>query len=204
MPCCASRVIASGARSRCSEMRRPHCVCRPKIRFSPRRASGPDASACAAARAAHGPPAAGPTARARDRADATRLAGARRLVGLAGQRSDVTDLAGVRDLHPPAGRGELIVHQSGLAKLGARLIIQRVVEDEFDARLGNRTMKAGRTICPGCRTAFAGARRRPPRGVSGTKLFRTEPPEVMVIGAFVRGLSPRDAQPGWRAGRRSR
>jgi hypothetical protein len=29
----SSSVIASGARRRCSEMRRPHCVCRPKMRF---------------------------------------------------------------------------------------------------------------------------------------------------------------------------
>ena len=29
----SSSVIVSGARRRCSEMRRPHCVCRPKMRF---------------------------------------------------------------------------------------------------------------------------------------------------------------------------
>jgi hypothetical protein len=55
---------------------------------------------------------------------------------------------------------------SELARLGARLIIQRAVEDEFDAWLGRRAMSAGRTISEGCATAFARAGCRPLRASS--------------------------------------
>jgi hypothetical protein len=41
---------------------------------------------------------------------------------------------------------------SELAKLGARLIIQRAVEDEFDAWLGGRATSAGRRRHRGCET----------------------------------------------------
>jgi putative transposase len=63
---------------------------------------------------------------------------------------------------------------SQLAKLGARLIIQRAVEEEFDAWLGRARYE-----------------RRPD---VGTKLLRTEPLKALVIGAFVRGLSMRDVE----------
>ena len=111
---------------------------------------------------------------------------------------------------------------SSLAKLGARLIIQRAVEDEFDAWLGRARydrrpdyQRGLRTISQGCATAFARASCRPPRASSqwrsrrserqpsrssqsssrrGAKLLRTEPLKAMVIGAFVRGLSMRDIE----------
>ena len=106
---------------------------------------------------------------------------------------------------------------SELAKLGARLIIQRAVEDEFDAWLGRARYerRAREAATAGCATAIALAGCRPPRAslaveipqvreaaepfVSalfprGTKLLRTEPLKAMVIGAFVRGLSMRDVE----------
>jgi putative transposase len=104
---------------------------------------------------------------------------------------------------------------SELARLGARLIIQRAVEDEFDAWLGRaryerrpddqRELRNGfrpRTLqtaegelevaIPQVREAaepFVSARF--PRA---TKLLRSEPLRAMVIGAFVRGLSMRDVE----------
>ena len=111
---------------------------------------------------------------------------------------------------------------SELARLGARLIIQRAVEDEFDAWLGRAGMSAGPSISvgcvtmrAGCATGFARALCRPPRGSltsrsrrsvrrrrrsrqscsrAGPKLVRTEPLKALVIGAFVRGLSMRDVE----------
>src|SRR4051812_11079763 len=44
---------------------------------------------------------------------------------------------------------------SELARLGARLIIQRAVEEEFDAWLGRRAMSAGPRRRRGCATGFA-------------------------------------------------
>ena len=104
---------------------------------------------------------------------------------------------------------------SGLAKLGARLIIQRAVEDEFDAWLGRARYERRPEYQRGLRNGFrprklqtaegelsggdpAGQRGR--RAVrlkalpEGTKLLRTEPLKAMVIGAFVRGLSMRDVE----------
>jgi putative transposase len=104
---------------------------------------------------------------------------------------------------------------SELAKLGARLIIQRAVEDEFDAWLGRGRYERRPEALPGLRNGFR------PRGVRtaegelsveipqvrgaaetfasklfpGTpKLLRTEPLKALVIGAFVRGLSMRDVE----------
>jgi hypothetical protein len=111
---------------------------------------------------------------------------------------------------------------SELARLGARLIIQRAVEDEFDAWLGRaryeRRPDHQRGLCNyggGLRNGFR------PRTVQtaegeleieipqvreaaetfasklfprGTKLVRTEPLKALVIGAFVRGLSMRDVE----------
>ena len=111
---------------------------------------------------------------------------------------------------------------SELAKLGARLIIQRAVEDEFDAWLGRaryeRRPDYQRGLCnygSGLRNGFRPRRVQTLEGeleveipqvreaaepfVSklfpcSTKLLRTEPLRAMVIGAFVRGLSMRDIE----------
>jgi putative transposase len=103
---------------------------------------------------------------------------------------------------------------SQLAKLGARLIIQRAVEEEFDAWLGRaryerrpdleakrngfrpRTLQTAEgelsVEIPQVREAAAPfVSRLFPRG---TKLLRTEPLKALVIGAFVRGLSMRDVE----------
>jgi len=104
---------------------------------------------------------------------------------------------------------------SELAQLGAKLVIQRAVEDEFDAWLGRARYERKPESAPGMRNGF-----RPRRVQSGegeirvevpqvraaaepfvSKLFprgwrflRTEPLKAMVIGAFVRGLSMRDVE----------
>jgi putative transposase len=111
---------------------------------------------------------------------------------------------------------------SELAKLGARLIIQRAVEDEFDAWLGRARyerrpdhQRGLRNYGSGLRNGFRSRRLQTAEGeleveipqvreaaepfVSrlfprGTKLLRTEPLRAMVIGAFVRGLSMRDVE----------
>jgi putative transposase len=111
---------------------------------------------------------------------------------------------------------------SELAKLGARLIIQRAVEDEFDAWLGRARyerrpnyQRGLRNYGSGLRNGFRARRVQTAEGelsveipqvraaaepfVSrlfprGTKLLRTEPLRAMVIGAFVRGLSMRDVE----------
>ena len=109
---------------------------------------------------------------------------------------------------------------SGLAKLGARLIIQRAVEDEFDAWLGRARydrrpdyQRGLRNYQSGLRNGFRPRKLQTAEGelqveipqireaaepfVSklfprGAKLLRTEPLRAMVIGAFVRG--PVDAR----------
>jgi putative transposase len=111
---------------------------------------------------------------------------------------------------------------SELAKLGARLIIQRAVEDEFDAWLGRARYERRPDYQRGLRNYDSGLRNGfRPRKVQtaegelqveipqvreaaepfvsklfprGTKLLRTEPLKAMVIGAFVRGLSMRDVE----------
>ena len=111
---------------------------------------------------------------------------------------------------------------SELARLGARLIIQRAVEDEFDAWLGRARyerrpdyQRGLRNYESGLRNGFRARRLQTAEGeleveipqvreaaepfVSklfprGTKLLRTEPLRAMVIGAFVRGLSMRDVE----------
>jgi putative transposase len=111
---------------------------------------------------------------------------------------------------------------SELARLGARLIIQRAVEDEFDAWLGRARyerrpdyQRGLRNYDGGLRNGFRPRRLQTAEGelevqipqvreaaepfVSklfprGTKLLRTEPLKAMVIGAFVRGLSMRDVE----------
>jgi len=111
---------------------------------------------------------------------------------------------------------------SELAKLGARLIIQRAVEDEFDAWLGRARYERRPECQRGLRNYDSGLRNgyRPRRVQTAegelsveipqvretaepfvsklfpcsTKLLRTEPLRAMVIGAFVRGLSMRDIE----------
>jgi putative transposase len=109
-----------------------------------------------------------------------------------------------------------------LAKLGARLIIQRAVEDEFGAWLGRAWYERRPDYQRGLRNYDSRLRNgfRPRRVQTaegeleveipqvreaaepfvsklfprGTKLLRTEPLRAMVIGAFVRGLSMRDVE----------
>src|SRR5215472_3868671 len=109
-----------------------------------------------------------------------------------------------------------------LAKLGARLIIQRAVEDEFDAWLGRARYERRpcdqREECneeSGLRNGFRPRRVQTAEGElcieipqvreaaetfasrlfpRTPKLLRTEPLKALVIGAFVRGLSMRDVE----------
>ena len=111
---------------------------------------------------------------------------------------------------------------SELAKLGARLIIQRAVEDEFDAWLGRARYERRPEYQRGLRNYESGLRNGfRPRTVQTAegelevaipqvreaaetfasklfprtpKLLRTEPLKALVIGAFVRGLSMRDVE----------
>src|ERR671919_1027406 len=104
---------------------------------------------------------------------------------------------------------------SELAKLGARLIIQRAVEDEFDAWLGRARYERRPEAPPGLHNGFRPRRVQTAEGelavqipqvreaaepfvsklfARGTKLVRTEPLKALVIGAFVRGLSMRDVE----------
>jgi len=111
---------------------------------------------------------------------------------------------------------------SELAKLGARLIIQRAVEDEFDAWLGRARyerrpdhQRGLRNYGTGLRNGFRPRKLQTAEGElqveipqireaaetfasklfpRGTKLVRTEPLKALVIGAFVRGLSMRDVE----------
>jgi putative transposase len=104
---------------------------------------------------------------------------------------------------------------SELARLGARLIIQRAVEDEFDAWLGRARYERRPDYQRGLRNGFRPRRVQTLEGeleveipqireaaepfVSklfpcSTKVLRTEPLRAMVIGAFVRGLSMRDIE----------
>jgi putative transposase len=111
---------------------------------------------------------------------------------------------------------------SELARLGARLIIQRAVEDEFDTWLGRARYERRPAHQRGLRNFDSGLRNGfRPRKVQtlegeleveipqireaaepfvsklfpcSTKVLRTEPLRAMVIGAFVRGLSMRDIE----------
>ena len=104
---------------------------------------------------------------------------------------------------------------SQLAKLGARLIIQRAVEEEFDAWLGRARYERRPDVEAGMRNGFRARTLQTAEGVleveipqvreaaapfvsrlfpRGTKLLRTEPLKALVIGAFVRGLSMRDVE----------
>jgi len=105
---------------------------------------------------------------------------------------------------------------SELARLGARLIIQRAVEDEFDQWLGRARYERQPEAGPARRNGF-----RPRRVQTGEgelkiempqvreaapfvsrifyhghtkRLIRTEPLKTMIVTAFVRGLSMRDIE----------
>ena len=106
---------------------------------------------------------------------------------------------------------------SELARLGARLIIQRAVEEEFDQWLGRARYERRAEAGPGKRNGF---RFRQVQTAEGelrieipqvreaaapfvSKLFpkwhckrllRTDPLKAMIVGAFVRGLSMRDVE----------
>ena len=106
---------------------------------------------------------------------------------------------------------------SELARLGARLIIQRAVEEEFDSWLGRARYERRPERQRGLRNGF-----RPRRLQTGegelrieipqareaampfvSKLFpkwhckrllRTDPLKALIVGGFVRGLSMRDVE----------
>jgi putative transposase len=112
--------------------------------------------------------------------------------------------------------------RESLSELGARLIIQRAVEDEFDAWLGRARyerrpeyQRGLRNYESGLRNGFRSRRVQTAEGELSVeiqqvreaaetfacklsartpKLLRTEPLKALVIGAFVRGLSMRDVE----------
>ena len=105
---------------------------------------------------------------------------------------------------------------SELARLGARLIIQRAVEDEFDTWLGRGRYERQPAAGPARRNGFRPRRVQTAEGelrievpqvreaapfVSRfffrghtKRLIRTEPLKTLIVGAFVRGLSTRDVE----------
>jgi putative transposase len=107
---------------------------------------------------------------------------------------------------------------SELARLGARLIIQRAVEDEFDEWLGRARYERSRPEYQrGLRNGFRPRRVQTAEGELEieipqvreaaepfvSKLFRrwhykrllqTDPLKALIVGAFVRGLSVRDVE----------
>ena len=106
---------------------------------------------------------------------------------------------------------------SELARLGARLIIQRAVEEEFDTWLGRARNERRPERQRGLRTGFRPRRlqtaegelrieipqAREAAGPFVSKLFpkwhcerllRTDPLKALIIGGFVRGLSMRDVE----------
>jgi putative transposase len=104
---------------------------------------------------------------------------------------------------------------SELATLGARLIIQRAVEEEFDAWLGRARYERRPEAPPGKRNGYRPRRLQAAEGEleveipqvraaaepftsrlfpRGKRMLRTQPLEALVVGAFVRGLSMRDVE----------
>jgi putative transposase len=104
-----------------------------------------------------------------------------------------------------------------LARLGARLIIQRAVEEEFDTWLGRARYERKAEAGPGKRNGFRPRHLQTGEGelrieipqVRETaipfvsrlfpkwhckRLLRTDPLKALVIGGFVRGLSMRDVE----------
>ena len=119
---------------------------------------------------------------------------------------------------------------SELGRLGARLIIQRAAEDEFDTWLGRARYERRPERQRGLRNYDSGLRNgfRPRHVQTGEgelrievpqargavipfvskllpkwhckRLLRTDPLKALVIGGFVRGLSMRDVESLWRRG----
>jgi transposase-like protein len=105
---------------------------------------------------------------------------------------------------------------SELAHLGAQLIIQRAVEEEFDAFLGRERYERRADALPGKRNGWRARHLQTAEGEltveipqvreaaetfvsklfprESKRLLTTEPLRAMVVGAFVRGLSMRDVE----------
>jgi transposase-like protein len=105
---------------------------------------------------------------------------------------------------------------SQLARLGAQLIIQRAVEDEFDAFLGRERYERRPDALPGKRNGWRPRHLQTTEGEleiavpqlreaaetftsklfprESKRLLQTEPLKALVVGAFVRGLSMRDVE----------
>lgn len=105
---------------------------------------------------------------------------------------------------------------SELAQLGAKLIIQRAVEEEFDAFIGRARYERKPEAPPGKRNGYRPRRLRTAEGElevevpqlreatepftsklfpkESKRLLATEPLKALVVGAFVRGLSMRDVE----------
>jgi putative transposase len=105
---------------------------------------------------------------------------------------------------------------SQLARLGAQLIIQRAVEEEFDAFLGRERYERRPDALPGKRNGYRPRHVQTAEGEleievpqlreaaetftsklfprESKRLLKTEPLKAMVVGAFVRGLSMRDVE----------
>jgi transposase-like protein len=105
---------------------------------------------------------------------------------------------------------------SELARLGAKLVIQRAVEEEFDAFLGRARYERRPEAPPGKRNGWRPRRLQSAEGEievempqlreaaepftsklfpkESKRLLTTEPLKAMVVGAFVRGLSMRDVE----------
>jgi putative transposase len=105
---------------------------------------------------------------------------------------------------------------SELAHLGAKLIIQRAVEEEFDAFLGRERYERRADALPGKRNGWRPRRLKTAEGElrlelpqlreaaepftsklfprETKRLITTEPLKALVVGGFVRGLSMRDVE----------
>jgi putative transposase len=105
---------------------------------------------------------------------------------------------------------------SELAHLGAKLIIQRAVEEEFDAFLGRERYERRADALPGKRNGWRSRHLQTAEGAlrveipqlraaaepftsklfprESKRLLTTEPLKALVVGAFVRGLSMRDVE----------
>jgi putative transposase len=105
---------------------------------------------------------------------------------------------------------------STLARLGAQLIIQRAVEDEFDAFLGRERYERRADALPGKRNGWRPRHVQTAEGEltveipqlraaaeaftsklfprESKRLIQTEPLKALVVGGFVRGLSTRDVE----------
>jgi putative transposase len=105
---------------------------------------------------------------------------------------------------------------SQLARLGAQLIIQRAVEDEFDAFLGRERYERRADALPGKRNGYRPRHLQTAEGEltleipqlreaaatftsklfprESKRLIQTEPLKALIVGGFVRGLSTRDVE----------